>query len=146
MPGLRTESMAPDVTPAAEPAVGGVAAPEVEPDKHAPMAVVAMACRFPGDATSAASFWDMLVRGRSAWSEIPKNRFNVENFRHPNNFRSGTMTTASGHFMKDDPAVFDAPFFSMSAPEAIATDPQLRMMLETAYECFESGMPNVFMQ
>ena len=49
------------------------------------------------------------------------------------------MTTRTGHFLEQDIAAFDAPFFSMSAPEATATDPQLRMMLEVAFECFESG-------
>ena len=133
MPSLQTGA---DVTGAPvppSPAMGG------EPDKQAPMAIVAMACRFPGEATSSANFWDMLVKGRGAWSEVPRNRFHAENFHHPNNYRSGTMTTRAGHFMKQDPAAFDAPFFSMSAPEAIATDPQLRMMLEVAFECFESG-------
>lgn len=49
-----------------------------------PIAVVGMSIRFPGEATSPEAFWDMLVAGRSAWSEIPKNRFNVDAYYHPN--------------------------------------------------------------
>lgn len=45
--------------------------------------------------------------------------------------------------MKQDPAAFDAPFFSISAKEAAAMDPQQRMILETSYRAFENGQsPN----
>ena len=111
MPYLHTDAGATTAAAAASPAgsAAGVSAPSVEKDAQAPMAIVAMACRFPGEATSSASFWDMLCKGRSAWSEVPKNRFNVESFWHPNNNRSGTMTTKAGNFMTEDPAAFDAP-------------------------------------
>ena len=106
MPPL--ETVADAGSAAAQPA-GGVTIPPVEQDALPPIAIVSMACRFPGEATSAANFWEMLSKGRSAWSEVPKNRFNADAFWHPNNNRSGTMTTKAGHFMKDDPGVFDAP-------------------------------------
>ncbi len=41
-----------------------------------------MSIRFPGDATSPDAFWDMLMAGRSAWSEIPANRFNIDAWYH----------------------------------------------------------------
>ena len=68
-----------------------------------------MGCRFPGDATSPSKFFEMLSKGRSAWSEVPKDRFNVEAYWHPSNPRSGTMTAKGGHFMKGDVGLFDAP-------------------------------------
>lgn len=49
------------------------------------------------------------------------------------------ISTNSGHFMAQDPAVFDAPFFSITAMEAAALDPQQRLLLELAYEGFENG-------
>lgn len=63
-----------------------------------PIAVVGYACRFPDDATSPLGFLKLLAAGRSAWSEVPKNRFNVDSFWHPDTNRIGT-TVARG--MKD---------------------------------------------
>lgn len=54
------------------------------PSPAEPVAVIGMSIRFPGDATSPEAFWDMLVEGRSAWSEIPSSRFNVDAWYHPN--------------------------------------------------------------
>lgn len=104
-----------------------------------PVAIVGMACRFPEDATSPQAFYDMLSNGRSAWGEVPKNRYNIDSYWHPNRERIGTTSARGAHWMKEDPAVFDAPFFSMTAAEASALDPQLRMLLEVAYECIENG-------
>jgi acyl transferase domain-containing protein len=89
---------------------------ESEEDAIAPIAVVAMACRFPGDATSPSHFWDMLSQGRAAWSEVPKTRFNAEAFWHPSNGRSGTMTAKGGHFMTEDVTAFDAPVCGLPLP------------------------------
>ena len=49
-----------------------------------PIAIVGMAIRFPREIDSLEAFWDMLVAGRSAWSKIPDDRFNVDAFYHPN--------------------------------------------------------------
>ena len=54
----------------------------LEKDKLEPIAVVGLALRFPQDATSSAAFWQMLMEGRSAMTEIPKDRFNVDAFYH----------------------------------------------------------------
>ncbi|KAI1124687.1 putative polyketide synthase [Nemania abortiva] len=108
-----------------------------------PVAVVGMACRFPGDATSPAAFYDMLVNGRSAWSEVPKNRYNIDAYWHPSKDRVGTTTARGAHWMKEDPALFDASILvSMTAAEAATLDPQLRMLMEVTFECLENaGIP-----
>lgn len=49
------------------------------------------------------------------------------------------ITTKEGHFLKDDIAAFDAPFFSMTVAEADGMDPQHRFLLEVTYEAFENG-------
>ncbi|GAW18688.1 hypothetical protein ANO14919_081690 [Xylariales sp. No.14919] len=77
-------------------------------DKMMPVAVVGMACRFPGDATSPTAFFEMLVKGRSAWSEVPKDRYNIDAYWHPSKERIGTTTARGGYWMKEDPALFDA--------------------------------------
>ena len=63
--------------------------------KIVPIAVVGYGCRFPGDATSPAAFYEMLAEGRDAWSEVPKDRYNIDAYWHPNPDRNGT-TVARG--------------------------------------------------
>ena len=49
------------------------------------------------------------------------------------------INVKGGYFLSEDPVLFDAPFFSMTALEATGTDPQQRLMLEVAYEALENG-------
>ncbi|KAK0707101.1 hypothetical protein B0T26DRAFT_790998 [Lasiosphaeria miniovina] len=104
-----------------------------------PIAIVGIACRFPGDASNPERFWDMLAAGKSALSEVPKDRFNIDAFYHPNPERHGAFNTRSGNFMKSDVIGFDAPFFSITAKEAHAMDPQQRIALELTYEGLENA-------
>lgn len=112
-----------------------------EPEIASPMpiAVIGMACRFSGDATNPEKFWDMLSEGRSSRIKIPKDRMNTDAYYHPNCERQGSYHTRYGHFMEDDVAGFDAPFFTISQQEAKSMDPQQRLALEIAYETFENG-------
>lgn len=106
------------------------------------IAVVGMSCRFPGGATDPEKFWALLEEGKSAWSEIPSDRFTWESFYHPNPDMNGTINHRGGHFLKQNLAAFDAPFFGISPAEAQGIDPQQRLQLETAYEAIESaGIP-----
>ncbi|CZT43607.1 related to polyketide synthase [Rhynchosporium secalis] len=116
----------------------------VEPGEDAcmPIAVIGMACRFPGDATSPDKLWEMLANGRNAWSEFPKDRINIDGFYHPSGNREGSICFKGGHFLKENVAAWDAPFFSTTAHEAAAMDPQQRILLEVSYEAFENaGIP-----
>lgn len=63
----------------------------------APIAIVGLAGRFPGEATNAKNLWDMCCQGRSAWSEMPSDRFNVKAYFHPNPSKSGCVRTISCH-------------------------------------------------
>ncbi|KAI9711405.1 MAG: Type I Iterative PKS [Chrysothrix sp. TS-e1954] len=106
-----------------------------------PLAIVGLACRFPGDASNLSRFWDMLKDGRDAYSS-DSTRWNSDAFYHANKDARGTVPTRGGHFIKADPYAFDAAFFSLTASEAIGTDPRQRMALEVAYEAFENaGLP-----
>ncbi|OJJ65677.1 hypothetical protein ASPBRDRAFT_139601 [Aspergillus brasiliensis CBS 101740] len=108
-------------------------------DKLPPIAIVGMSWRFPSEARSASGFWDILRNGESAKSRIPVDRFDPEAYYHPSADRQGAIITKEGHFLKDDIAAFDAPFFSMTATEAEGMDPQHRILLEVTYEAFENG-------
>jgi len=71
---------------------------------------------------------------------MPANRFNPDDYYHPNPDRPGSITTRDGHFVKEDVGLFDAPFFGITASEADSMDPQHRWLLEVTYEAFENGL------
>ena len=108
-------------------------------DKLRPIAIIGMSFRFPGDATSPKGFWDVLSQARSTRTRIPNSRFNPDGFYHPSPDRQGAVVTTEGCFMTEDPGLFDAHFFSITAAEAEGMDPQHRMLLETSYHAFENG-------
>ena len=58
-----------------------------------PIAIVGMSCRFPGDATSPERLWKLCAESRSAWSQVPSERFNQEAFYHPQAEKLGTVST-----------------------------------------------------
>ncbi|KAL2759081.1 hypothetical protein ACRALDRAFT_1040872 [Sodiomyces alcalophilus JCM 7366] len=101
-----------------------------------------MAFEFPQEATSEDAFWQMLCEGRSASTEFPPDRLNINAFYHPDQDRPSTIPLRGGHFVKEDIGAFDAPFFSITQGEAACMDPQHRRMLETAYHALEdAGIP-----
>lgn len=102
-----------------------------------PIAIVGMACRFPG-ASDPEAFWELLCAGRDAITDIPGDRFNVKDFYHPDRDTPGKMYTKRGAFL-DDIDKFDAPFFGVSPREAAQMDPQQRLFLEVAWEALENG-------
>ena len=84
----------------------------------------------------------MLSEGRSAWSEVPSDRFNAKSFYHPSPDVNGTTNHRGGHFLNQEISAFDASFFGVPPSEANAMDPQQRLQLETAYEALENaGIP-----
>ncbi len=104
-----------------------------------PVAVVGMACRFPGGADTPERFWELLVDGRDAVAEVPADRWPAELFRATDPHAPGKAYTAAGGFLDEDIDAFDAAFFGMSPGEAAAADPQHRLLLETAWEALERG-------
>ncbi|KAK3904486.1 hypothetical protein C8A05DRAFT_13641 [Staphylotrichum tortipilum] len=104
-----------------------------------PIAIIGMSCRFAGDVDNPEKLWQLLAEGRSAWSEIPKDRFNIDGFRHPNFEKLNATDVVGGHFLREDIGLFDAKFFNLSAETAAALDPQFRLQLESTYEALESA-------
>ncbi|KAL2807721.1 hypothetical protein BJX63DRAFT_61499 [Aspergillus granulosus] len=107
--------------------------------KTMPIAIIGMSCRFPGDATSPEKLWKLVSEGRSAWTEIPNDRFDQDAFYHPQDSNLGTSNVRGGHFLTDDVSLFDASFFNFSAEVAASMDPQLRLQLESTFEAIESA-------
>ncbi len=98
-------------------------------------AIVGYAARFPG-AADADEFWDVLRQGRDAVSEVPRERWDVEEFFDPEPGAPGKIVTRRAGFI-DDMAGFDAPFFGVSPREVRLMDPQHRLLLETAWHALE---------
>ena len=100
-------------------------------------AVVGYALRVPG-AADADAFWDVLQQGRDAVSEVPADRWDVEEFFDPNPDAPGKIVSRRAGFI-DDVAGFDAPFFGLSKRETMLIDPQQRLLLETAWQALEDA-------
>ncbi len=100
-----------------------------------PIAIIAVACRFPG-APDADAYWDVLSGGVDAISEIPEDRFDIDEFYDPDQQTPGKIYTRSGGYL-DSVDGFDPEFFGISPREAIWMDPQQRLMLEIAWEGLE---------
>ena len=60
--------------------------------KPKPVAIIGLSCRLPGDATDPEKLWNLVSEGRSAWSTVPKNRFNQDAFYHPTPETTGTVS------------------------------------------------------
>ncbi|MEV0669429.1 type I polyketide synthase [Mycobacterium sp. NPDC050441] len=104
-------------------------------EQFARFAIVGYAARFPG-APDADGFWDLLRTGREGISDVPEDRWDVEEFFDPEPGTPGKVVTRRAGFV-DDVTGFDAPFFGMSTREVRLMDPQHRLLLETAWRAVE---------
>ncbi|NUR25338.1 MAG: SDR family NAD(P)-dependent oxidoreductase [Catenulispora sp.] len=111
---------------------------EAEGGRREPIAVVGMACRYPGGAETVDDFWELLRDGRDTAVEVPKARWDVDEYYDEDRRNVGTVYTRSGSFLADV-AGFDASFFGMSPQEAFRMDPQQRLLMELMWEGMEDA-------
>jgi acyl transferase domain-containing protein len=140
-----------------------ISVPEPGATASVPLAIIGFAFKFPSNVSTAEAFWQLLMRGDTGLTETPEDRFNLEAFRnasevstityyqsvicnisgleyHEQTLNEIKAAQGKGYFIDKDIKAFDAPFFSITAEEAMAMDPQQRLLLETAYHAIENGI------
>ncbi len=100
------------------------------------IAIIGMGCRFPGGVSSPDAYWRLLREGTSAISEIPSDRWNVDEYYDSDREAVGKMYARHGGFVERADC-FDAAFFGITPREAEDLDPQQRLLLEVAWESLE---------
>src|ERR1700744_3777070 len=111
---------------------------EAERVRNEPIAIIGMGCRFPGGANDPESLWRMLSNATDCIREVPRDRWDINEFFDPNPDAPGKMSTRWAGFL-DEVDKFDADFFGVSPREAVTMDPQQRLFLEVGWEALENA-------
>ena len=104
------------------------------------IAIIGMGCRYPGGGNSPEEFWHVLETGIDGITQVPKDRFTVDDFYDASFDVPGKMYTKCGGFLNLPVDLFDADFFGISPREAEEMDPQQRLLLEVTWETLENAL------
>jgi len=109
---------------------------EAAENAHAePIAIIGLGCRFPG-APNPEAFWALLEAGKSAVSEVPAERWKIDEYYDPDPDAPGKMCARRAGFLEQIDR-FDRRFFEIAPREAVSMDPQQRLFLEVCWEALE---------
>ncbi|WP_424097237.1 SDR family NAD(P)-dependent oxidoreductase [Moorena producens] len=109
---------------------------DLEYQKNEPIAIIGMGCRFPGEANTPEQFWHLLRNGVDAITEVPLDRWNIDEYYDPDPETPGKVYTRNAGFLHDIDK-FEPGFFGISPREALSLDPQQRLLLEVSWEALE---------
>ncbi len=112
---------------------------EIENASRKPVAVIGMACRFPGGASNIEKYRALLESGGDAICEVPQDRWDGQMYYDPDPAVPGKVTTNLAGFLQEPIDGFDCAFFHLSPKEVQSMDPQQRMLLEVCWEAFENA-------
>ncbi|ACK67005.1 Erythronolide synthase [Rippkaea orientalis PCC 8801] len=101
------------------------------------IAIIGMGCRFPG-AKNPSEFWQVIQTGVDTIKEVPRNRWDIDQYYDSNPDSPGKMNTCWGGFLEKVDE-FEPSFFNISPREAERIDPQQRLLLEVVWEALENG-------
>ena len=107
--------------------------------QHSPLAIIGLACRFPGGLEDIDTLWQALRSKFSAIDTVPSDRWAVDRYYSSHEAAKGKSYMRRGGFLRQDLSGFDATFFGISPRDAENMDPQQRLLLETVWESFENA-------
>ncbi|NEO43740.1 MAG: SDR family NAD(P)-dependent oxidoreductase [Moorea sp. SIO4A3] len=108
----------------------------MERSRSEAIAIIGIGCRFPGNANTPESFWELLSSGQDAVREIPPERWDIDSCYHPDPDTPGKMYIRHASLV-NQVDLFDPEFFGISPREANSLDPQQRFLLEVTWEALE---------